>query len=112
MSNHSQARCSQHHKYPSPVEKSSTKSGGNCDVIIGSVCSCGDYFDLILGYKLVSSKKLKNVTDYRPLHYGVKFDPTRPFTSQNRGGILRIKVWEPVPNFAVRKFMLNCAVSD
>ena len=46
---------------------------------------------LILGYKLVSRKKLKNVTDYRPLHYGVEFDPTRPFTLQNRGSLLRVK---------------------
>ena len=78
MSNHSETRCSQRHKHPGPVEKSSTKSGDNCDVIIGSVCSFGEYFDLILGYKMVLSKKLKNVTNYRPLHYGVKFDPTWP----------------------------------
>ena len=79
MSNHSETHCLQHHKHPGPVEKNLTKSGDNCDVIIGSVCSCGEYFDLILGYKLVSSKKLENGTDYCPLHYGVKFDPTRPF---------------------------------
>ena len=83
MSDHSETHCSQRHKHPGPVEKNSTKSGDNSDVIIGGVCSCGEYFDLILGYKLVSSKKLKNVTDNRPLHYGVKFDPTRPFTLQN-----------------------------
>ena len=80
MSNHSETRSSRRHKHPGPVEKSSTKSGDNCDVIIGNDCSCGEYFDLILDYKLVSSKKLKNVTDYRPTHYGVKFDPTGPFT--------------------------------
>ena len=91
MSNHSETHCSQRHKHFGPVEKSSTKSGDNCDVAIGSVCSCGEYFDLILGNKLVSSKNLKNVTDYRPLHYGVKFDPTRPFALQNRGGLLRAK---------------------
>ena len=92
MSNHSGTRCSQRHKHPGSVEKSSTKCGDNGDVITGSVCNCDEYFDLILGYKLVSSKKLKHVTDYRPLHYGVKFDPTRPFTLQNRGSLLRVNV--------------------
>ena len=91
MFNHSETRCSQRHKHPGPVEKSLTKSGDNCDVITGSVCSCGEYFDLILSYKLVSSKKLKSVTDYRTLHCRLKFDPTRPFTLQNRGGLLKVK---------------------
>ena len=89
MFNHYETRCSQLHKHPGPVEKSSTKSGDKCDVILGSVCSCGEYFDLILSYKLVLSKKLKNVTDYRPLHCGIKFHPTRPFTLQNQGGLFR-----------------------
>ena len=81
MSNHSETRCSQRHKYLGPVEKSSTKNRNNRDVVIDSVCSCSEYFDLILGYKLVSltltSKNLKILIG-KFFYYCLKFCQIMP----------------------------------